>query len=155
MLKQNLLDEEFDLVCSLFSSSGKTVSIALDKMKEIIAINSSSPAFIYLFAKGFIDYAKKVNINEDIAKALFAQTLIGSAKMIAESGYSIDELIKMVSHLRHKHLEGLMNYMQAILLKWWARRVRAVQIVLMNFQKPLRLNRTSIAYPLLLNQCKG
>ena len=76
-------------------------------MKEIIAINGSSPAFIYLYAKGFIDYAASVGIDSGAAMELFAQSLIGSAKMMTDSGYSIDELIKMVSSPGGTTLAGL------------------------------------------------
>lgn len=100
-------DEEFDLVCKIFSSCGKIAVIPQDKMKEIIAINGSSPAFIYLYSKAFIDYAKNVGIDEEVAKTLFAQTLIGSAKMITDSGYSLDELIKMVSSKGGTTIAGL------------------------------------------------
>ena len=74
---------------------------------EIIAVNGSSPAFIYLFAKGFIDYAYSVGIDSKAAMELFAQSLIGSAKMMTDSGYSIDELIKMVSSPGGTTLAGL------------------------------------------------
>lgn len=104
---QPVSDEEFKVVFDIFSSCGTAAVIDKDKMKEIIAINGSSPAFIYLFAKGFIDYAAKQNIPEDTAKQLFAKSLIGSAKMITDSGYSIDELIKMVSSPGGTTLKGL------------------------------------------------
>lgn len=100
-------DEEFNLVCDIFGACGKTAVISKDKMKEIIAINGSSPAFIYLFAKGFIDYAKSVDISEDVAKELFCKSLIGSAKMLTDSGYTVDELIKMVSSPGGTTLKGL------------------------------------------------
>lgn len=104
---ESVLEDEFSLVCKIFGSCGDYAVISKDKMKEIIAINGSSPAFIYLFAKGFIDYAKSVDISEDTAKALFTKSLIGSAKMINESGYTIDELIKMVSSPGGTTLAGL------------------------------------------------
>ena len=100
-------EEEFDLVCKIFGSCGEYAVIPKDKMKEIIAINGSSPAFIYLFAKAFIDYAKSENISEEVAKTLFAKTLIGSAKMITDSGNSIDELITMVSSKGGTTIAGL------------------------------------------------
>ncbi len=100
-------DEEFGLVCDIFSACGQTAVLPEDKMKEIIAINGSSPAFIYLFAKAFIEYAQSQDISEDTAKNLFAKTLIGSARMITESGYSVDELIKMVSSPGGTTLAGL------------------------------------------------
>ena len=100
-------DEEFSLILGVFRSCGKAEVISPDKMKEIIAINGSSPAFIYLFAKGFIDYAASVGIDPKAAEGLFAQSLIGSAKMITDSGYTIDELIKMVSSPGGTTLAGL------------------------------------------------
>ena len=90
-------DAEFQTVCSIFNACGISAQLPEDKMKEVIAINGSSPAFIYLFAKAFIDYASKEGIAQDIALSLFAQSLIGSAKMLTDSGYSVEELIKMVS----------------------------------------------------------
>lgn len=100
-------EEEFAFVKSIFASSGIADVVPMDKMKEIIAINGSSPAFIYLFAKGFTDYAKSVGIDEAAAKRLFAQSLIGSAKMMTDSGYTVDELIKMVSSPGGTTLAGL------------------------------------------------
>jgi len=100
-------DEEFEVVLNIFKLCGKAAVISKDKMKEIIAVNGSSPAFIYLFAKGFIDYAVSAGIDKSAAEELFAQSLIGSAKMITDSGYSIDELIKMVSSPGGTTLAGL------------------------------------------------
>ncbi|MCR5601698.1 MAG: pyrroline-5-carboxylate reductase [Ruminococcus sp.] len=100
-------DEEFDVVLNIFKICGKAAVISKDKMKEIIAINGSSPAFIYLFAKGFIDYAESVGIDRAAAEELFTQSLIGSAKMITDSGNTIDELIKMVSSPGGTTLAGL------------------------------------------------
>ena len=90
-------DAEFAVVRNIFGSCGMTAVIAPEQMKEVIAINGSSPAFIYLFAKGFLDYAARVGLPEQSAKELFVQSLIGSAKMITDSGCSIDELIRQVS----------------------------------------------------------
>ena len=100
-------DAEFAVVRRIFDACGMTAVIEPAQMKEIIAINGSSPAFIYLFAKGFLDYAEQVGLSGDVAKELFAQSLIGSAKMITESGYSIAELIRQVSSPGGTTLAGL------------------------------------------------
>ena len=99
--------EEFDNVCAIFGSCGKIAVVPRDKMCEIIAINGSSPAFIYLYAQAFIEYAKSVGIDEYAAKGLFAQTLIGSAKMITDSGDDIDTLINKVSSKGGTTIAGL------------------------------------------------
>lgn len=104
---EKVTDEEFEVILNVFRSCGKASVISKDKMKEIIAINGSSPAFIYLFAKYFIDYADSVGIEKSSATELFSQSLIGSAKMITDSGYTIDELIKMVSSPGGTTLAGL------------------------------------------------
>ena len=100
-------EDEFKLVCDVFSSCGEIAVIPQDKMTEIIAVNGSSPAFIYLYAQAFVDYAKSVGIDEAVAKSLFAKSLIGSAKMITDSGYTLDELITMVSSKGGTTIAGL------------------------------------------------
>ena len=100
-------EKEFEFVCKIFGSCGIYAVLPKDKMKEVIAINGSSPAFIYLYAQSFIDYAKSVGIDEKAATALFAKSLIGSAKMITDSGRTIDELITMVSSKGGTTIAGL------------------------------------------------
>lgn len=100
-------DEEFEFAKSVIASCGIVREIPMDKMKEIICINGSSPAFIYLFAKGFVDYAKDVGIDEKAALELFAQSLVGSAKMLTESGMTVEQLIKQVSSPGGTTIAGL------------------------------------------------
>ena len=100
-------DDDFTFAKEIITSCGMVKEIPMDKMKEIICINGSSPAFIYLFAKGFIDYAREVGIDETDALHLFAQSLIGSAKMLTDSGMTADQLIKQVSSPGGTTLAGL------------------------------------------------
>ena len=100
-------EQEYKMVKDIFSLLGIAVDVPSDKMKEIIPINGSSPAFIYLIAKGFVDYAVSVGIDQDSALQLFCKTLEGSAKMMTESGSSIEELIKAVSSPGGTTIEGL------------------------------------------------
>lgn len=104
---ENVSDKEFSDVCGIFGACGKYAVISKDKMKEIIAINGSSPAFIYLYAQSFIKYAESVGLDGEVAKTLFAQSLIGSAKMITDSGYTLDKLIEMVSSKGGTTIAGL------------------------------------------------
>ena len=100
-------EDEFAFARKIIGSCGITEVVPMDKMKEVIAINGSSPAFIYLYAKGFVDYAASVGIDSDAALRLFAQSLIGSAKMLTGSGMTVDELIKQVSSPGGTTLAGL------------------------------------------------
>lgn len=104
---KNVTEDEFILASKIMTSCGIVEKVPMDKMKEIIAINGSSPAFIYQFAKGFIDYAAANNIDQNTAKILFSQSLIGAAKMMMDSSLSIDELIKQVTSPGGTTLAGL------------------------------------------------
>ena len=100
-------DKEFDFAKSVLATCGMVREVPADKMKEIICINGSSPAFIYLFAKGFVDYAAENGIDSKAALDLFAQTMVGSAKMLTDSGMTVDQLIKQVSSPGGTTLAGL------------------------------------------------
>jgi pyrroline-5-carboxylate reductase len=99
--------KEFSLAREIIESCGIAEVIPLDKMNEIICVNASSPAFIYLFAKCFADYAAEQGIDEKAALNLFAATLAGSAKMLSDSGFSAEELIAQVSSKGGTTLAGL------------------------------------------------
>lgn len=100
-------EEEFGFARSVMETCGLVKEIPMSKMKEIICVNGSSPAFIYLFAKGFTDYASEVGIDERTALELFAQSLVGSAKMLTDSGMTVEQLIKQVSSPGGTTIAGL------------------------------------------------
>ncbi len=100
-------DDDFEFVKNIFASCGKVAVVPENKMREVIAVNGSSPAFIYLFAQAFTNYAESVGIDGEVAKELFAQSLIGSAKMITDSGKTIPQLIEMVSSKGGTTIAGL------------------------------------------------
>lgn len=93
----NVADDVFDEVYSMFALSGEVVILPESKMNEIIAVNGSSPAYIYLFAKAMKEYAESVGIDGDTALSLICKTLEGSAEMLRSSGDTPEELIKKVS----------------------------------------------------------
>lgn len=93
----NVTEEDFRCVQRIFEASGETAVLTEDKMNAIIAVNGSSPAYVYLFAKAILDYAASQGIDAQAALQLTCKTLEGSAGMLKESGYTPDELIKMVS----------------------------------------------------------
>ncbi len=100
-------DEEFAFVRSIFSSAGSAYEIPADRMNEVIPLNGSSPAYIYYFAKAFVEEAVENGFSQDTAVELFSAALVGSAKMMTESGKSLDELIAMVSSPGGTTLAGL------------------------------------------------
>ena len=100
-------DETFEIVKKMFSSIGIVEEIPDALMNEVIPLNGSMPAFLYYFAKCFIDKAVKDGIEYDVAKNLVCEAVKGSADMILTSGKDIDTLIKDVCSPKGATLEGL------------------------------------------------
>lgn len=99
-------DAEFEQVAQIFRSAGEVAVVEPSQMVDVIPVNGSSPAYIYRFAKAFVDYAKEKGIPEEVALTLFCQSLIGSAEMMLQTGKSIEELIAMVSSKGGTTLKG-------------------------------------------------
>ena len=104
---ENISDEVFEKVKRIFASIGCVEEIKDDQMNEIIPANGSMPAYLYYFAKGFIDDAIKRGIDSDVAKTLVSNAIIGSAKMILESNKTIEQLIIDVCSPGGATLKGL------------------------------------------------
>lgn len=100
-------DEEFDFVYGVFEASGVARVVEEDRIDAVIGASGSSPAFVFRFAKNIIERSVAAGLDADTATALVAQTLIGSAHMILESGMTTDELIKMVSSPNGTTVAGL------------------------------------------------
>lgn len=94
---ENISEEDKIIVYNMFAGSGVCEYITEEHMNEIISVNGSSPAYIYLFAKAMADYAQAHGIDYGKAMNLVCATLEGSAAMLRESGDSADVLIDKVS----------------------------------------------------------
>lgn len=90
-------DKTYTKICGLFAASGSVVSLDESLMNQVISVNSSSPAYVYLFAKAMIDNAISQGLDETLARNLVYATLKGSAEMLISSNMMPDELIKMVA----------------------------------------------------------
>lgn len=93
---RDVSDAHYALVKGIFAALGSAYEIDESLFDEIIPVNGSSPAFLYLFAKVIAEAAEQRGIDKDTALRMFAQTLIGSGKMILNSDVGIDTLISNV-----------------------------------------------------------
>lgn len=99
--------EEARFVRGLFSSAGLVEEIPEDKMNEIIAVSGSTPAYLYLIAKHFCEYAQDCGLDGGLANRMFCQTMIGAARMMTETGMTHQQLIDMVTSPKGTTLMGL------------------------------------------------
>ncbi|MBQ8057730.1 MAG: pyrroline-5-carboxylate reductase [Ruminococcus sp.] len=107
---ENMSDDEFKPIYDMFALSGVVEIFEESHMNEIISVNGSSPAYVYLFAKAMADYAENCGINREKALNLICATFEGAAEMIRNSGDDIETLIKKVSSKGGTTIEALNSF---------------------------------------------
>lgn len=95
-MNKNVSEAEKDFVLSVLSLLGEAKVIDESLMDAAVAVNGSSPAYFYLFIKAMTDWAEQQGIDRDAALSLAAKSMLGSARMIAESRKSPEQLIRDV-----------------------------------------------------------
>ncbi len=75
-----------DLACSLFNVFGRTVVVDEKHMDAVTGLSASGPAYIYIILESLAEAGVKVGLPRDIATLLAAQTALGAAKVVLETG---------------------------------------------------------------------
>lgn len=101
------LDKHRDLALSLFGSVGRAVSVPERLMDAVTGLSGSGPAYMYVIAEALADAGVRMGVPRDIALALSAQTMLGAAQMILETGRHPGELKDMVTTPGGTTIEGL------------------------------------------------
>lgn len=78
--------EERDVIERFFSSFGKVVTVPETLMSAVVCASGSSPAYVYLLIEALADGVVKYGISRQDAYKMVAQTVLGSAKMVLETG---------------------------------------------------------------------
>lgn len=87
-----LTEEEQDTVASIFGAFGKMKVVEERLMSAVVCVSGSSPAYVYMFIEALADSAVKYGLPRAAAYEMAAQTLLGSAKMVLETGKHPGEL---------------------------------------------------------------
>ena len=88
--------EETDDVVAIFDSFGKSEIVAEKLMDAVTAVSGSSPAYVYMFIEAMADGAVIEGMPRAQAYKFAAQAVLGSAKMVLETGKHPGELKDMV-----------------------------------------------------------
>lgn len=70
----------------MFSSVGRTVTVDEKHMDAVTGLSASGPAYIYIILESLAEAGVKVGLPRDIATLLAAQTTLGAATMVLETG---------------------------------------------------------------------
>ena len=85
-------DYEIDTFLHALSKAGKLDEIAEEKIDAASALSGCGPAFVYLFAEALADGAVECGLARDKANLYAAQTLLGAAELLLQSGKHPGEL---------------------------------------------------------------
>ena len=93
---KNVSDEEFSFVMQLLSGFGKAYEVKESQMDAVVAVSGSSPAYVFMLIDAMADGAVAEGLDRATAIKMAAQAVLGSAKMVLETGKHPSELKDMV-----------------------------------------------------------
>lgn len=79
-------DEEKAIVTEFFESFGKAILLPEHLMDEVVPISGSSPAYFFMMLEAMADAAVLTGLPRKEAYMMGAQTMLGAAKMVLETG---------------------------------------------------------------------
>ena len=82
----NMTGAERALVQSFFESFGKVAVVREDAMHAVGSVSGSSPAFVYMVIEGMAEGAIKLGIPAKDAYTFAAQSVLGAAALVLETG---------------------------------------------------------------------
>ncbi|MBO4863620.1 MAG: pyrroline-5-carboxylate reductase [Eubacterium sp.] len=92
----NVGDEDIQNALAIFSSFGKAEVVPEKLMDSVVAVSGSSPAYVFMMIEAMADGAVKLGMPRAQAYKFAAQAVLGSAKMVLETGKHPGELKDMV-----------------------------------------------------------
>lgn len=79
-------EEEKKSIEDIFGSLGRMRIVEERLMNAVVCVSGSSPAYVYMFIEALADSAVKYGLPRDAAYEMAAQSVLGSAKMVLETG---------------------------------------------------------------------
>ena len=89
-------EEELDYACRIVGGFGKAEVISEHLMDAVVAVSGSSPAYVFMMIEAMADAAVSGGMPRAQAYRFAAQAVLGSAKMVLETGKHPGELKDMV-----------------------------------------------------------
>ena len=82
----DVTQQEMETVSKLMSSVGCVTKVSEQLLDAVTGLSGSGPAYVFTFIEALIDGGVLNGLPRDIARQLAIQTVIGSAKLVEQSG---------------------------------------------------------------------
>ena len=79
--------DQMAIAQKIFATVGRTVVVDEKHMDAVTGLSGSGPAFLYIIIEALAEAGVNVGLPRDVATLLAAQTTLGSARMVLETGY--------------------------------------------------------------------
>jgi pyrroline-5-carboxylate reductase len=90
-------DEHLAVAEELLGYVGRVIRLKETHLDAITATSGSGPAYFFLLAEAMIEACILLGLSRDVATELIIQTMLGSAKMLRDTGKHPVELREMVT----------------------------------------------------------
>jgi pyrroline-5-carboxylate reductase len=99
--------EDCALVERLLNAVGRAFRLPEQLLDAVTGLSGSGPAFVYVIIEALSDGGVRVGLPRDVATTLAAQTVLGAAKMVLETGQHTGPLKDMVTSPAGTTIAGL------------------------------------------------
>jgi pyrroline-5-carboxylate reductase len=90
-------DKHLAVAAELLGSVGRVITLSEVHQDAVTATSGSGPAYFALLAEAMIDACILLGLSRDVATELIVQTMLGSAKMLRDTGKHPVEIREMVT----------------------------------------------------------
>lgn len=104
---EHVTDEEWSISLRLLSAMGLAEAVPEHLMEAVTGVSGCGPAYCFLFIEALADAGVRAGLPRATAQRIAAQTLLGSGKMILETGMHPGQLKDMVTSPGGATIEGV------------------------------------------------